>query len=115
MIACSRDFLISNNLLKLKPNMLGLLGIPQNVSFSVMCHVLLSINYSLATTSHSVHKSIYCPLRHLVPLSLKGGLQVISGVPSDYVFEPLHGSSDYPVDLLRDSDLKEVHSPAGVP
>ena len=42
-----------------------------------LCHVTLSINYSLTTTSHAVHKSTYCLLRHDIPLFLKGSPQVI--------------------------------------
>ncbi|KAJ8351211.1 hypothetical protein SKAU_G00226870 [Synaphobranchus kaupii] len=33
--------------------------------------------HSLTTTSHAVHKSTYCLLRHGIPLFLKGGPQVI--------------------------------------
>ena len=52
----------------------------KHVSVSVTCHVPLSINYSLTTASHAVHKSTYCLLRHGIPLFLKGGPQVIEAL-----------------------------------
>uniref|UniRef100_A0A667Z024 Uncharacterized protein n=1 Tax=Myripristis murdjan TaxID=586833 RepID=A0A667Z024_9TELE len=74
--AYTGDFLISNNFLKQKPT--TVVGIPQQkMSVSITCHVPLSINYSLTTTSHAVHKSTYCLLRHGIPLFLKGGPQDI--------------------------------------
>lgn len=49
----------------------------KNSNVSISRHVPLSINYSLTTTSHAVHKATYCLLRHGIPLFLKGSPKVI--------------------------------------
>lgn len=68
------DFLISPNVMKQT-----VVDMPQqkNISVSMMCHVTSSINYSLRTMPHAVHKLTYCLLWHSVPLFLKCGPQDI--------------------------------------
>lgn len=74
--------LISSNLFRQKST-------TKTVTVSITCHVPLSINYSMTTTSQAVQKSAYCALRHFIPLFLKGGPRVIE----DQSYEPLHGDS----------------------
>ncbi|KAK5622933.1 hypothetical protein CRENBAI_022099 [Crenichthys baileyi] len=60
-----------------KPNKSGRYTTTKNGYVLILCHVPLSINYSLRTTSQAVHKFTYCLLRHGLLLFLNPGLQVI--------------------------------------
>lgn len=68
-----------------------------------MCPVPLSIKYSWTTMSNAIHKLTLYPLRHGIPLFLKGGPQVIG------ILDTKLPSAD-PKGVLLDSGLERVQA-----
>lgn len=106
------DFLMSNN--SLKQNLIRMVGTPQQKlsMFSITRRVPLSIKCSLTTTSHAVHKSTNCLLRHDFPVFLKGSPRVIE-ILECRVSSFFAAAHMIPKVVKRDSSLAvsfEVHS-----